>query len=97
MKVSHYSRPIYLSLCSDERTPKGLASLCDRPFHACKRLAGKVGRARKANELKDNPDSEELAAVDLIMKKILPSERLSAELGVWAIKATFELLQLLIK
>ena len=59
-------------------TPRGLAILTDSAFTAGHEIDDKIVRGRKSNERKDF-FSVEMAALDLILQRVLPSERLSAE------------------
>jgi len=54
---------------------------------------GKTLRSRKTNEKHDIPESAALCAVDIILQRVLPSERQSAEWGIRAIKAPFRRLK----
>lgn len=76
-----------------EKTPRGYAILCDSAFTASKEVEGKIVRGRKVNERCDVM-SEEMAAIDIILQRVLPSERQSAEWGIRAFKAPFGLLRL---
>lgn len=88
-KLASASGLIYPKL-SDAMTPPGFAILGDSAFTNDTRLTkGKVIRGRKTNELQGIPNSIELAAVDTILQRIMPSERQSAEWGVRAIKGPF--------
>lgn len=81
---------LYFPKLSDERTPPGMAILGDSAFVNNVRITnGKIVRGRKANETSDIPNSACLAAVDLILQRVMPSERQSAEWGVRAVKAPF--------
>ena len=78
----------------DENTPPGFAILGDSAFvNNTSTTNGKVLRGRKTNEVNDIPESAALAAVDLIMQRIMPSERQSAEWGVRALKGPFQRLK----
>lgn len=88
-RVAHFSGLIYPKLYDDELTPKGMAVLCDSSFTAGKDIDGKLIRARKSNEVDDGCKSVELCAIDLILQKVMPSERQSAECGICAVKAPF--------
>lgn len=69
-------------------TPPDMAILGDSAFVNNTRVTnGKILRARKSGKTNDIPESPELAAVDLILQRVVPSERQSAEWGVRAIKA----------
>ena len=71
-------------------TPPGMAILGDSAFVKNSRVTnGKIVRGQKANEVSDNPESSALAAVDIILLRVMPSERQSAEWGLRAIKAPF--------
>lgn len=76
-----------------DKTPRGYAILCDSAFAAGRELDGKIVRGRKSNEASD-AISDEMAAVDLILQRVLPSERQYAEWGVRVFKAPFGLLRL---
>ena len=81
---------LYFPKLSDEMTPPGMAILGDSAFVNNTRITnGKIVRGRKSNETADIPESAALAAVDIILERIMPSERQSAEWGVRAIKAPF--------
>ena len=85
---------LYFPKLSDEMTPPGMAILGDSAFvNNTSVTNGKIVRGRKANETSDIPVSAELGAVDIILQRIMPSERQSAEWGVRAIKAPFSRLQ----
>jgi len=75
---------------SDEMTPPGFAILGDSAFvNNTSTTKGKVLRARKSNEASSIMESAELYAIDIILQRVMPSERQSAEWGVRAIKAPF--------
>lgn len=81
---------LYFPKLSDEMTPPGYAILGDSAFvNNTQTTHGKVIRGRKTNETSDIPESAALAAVDIIMQRVMPSERQSAEWGVRAIKGPF--------
>lgn len=77
----------------DEMTPPGFAILGDSAF-VTRTTGGKVVRARKNNETGEIPTDAVLAAVDIIMQRVMPSERQSAEWGIRAMKAPFGILRL---
>lgn len=88
-KLASVSGLIFPKL-GDDMTPPGFAILGDSAFVCDLRVAhGKVVRARKANEVRDIPTSAALAAVDIIMQRVLPSERQSAEWGIRCLKGPF--------
>ena len=79
---------------SDEMTPPGFEILCDSAFTKdTKRTNGKCFRSRKENEKSIGTDSAELAAVDAILERAMPSERQSAEWGVRSVKGVFQRLK----
>lgn len=82
-------------LLSDEKTPVGMAILCDSAFMAATaKTGGKIIRARKVTERSEIPCSELMSAIDDILQSVMPSERQSAEWGVRALKAPFGRLRL---
>eukprot|EP00171_Calliarthron_tuberculosum_P005428 IDg5428t1 len=93
-KLAVLSGLIYPKL-GDDFTPPGYAILGDSAFASSMRVGGgKIVRARKQNETVDIPESPELAAVDLVLQRVLPSERQSAEWGIRALKGPFERMRL---
>ena len=79
----------------DELTPTGFAILVDDALKNDTRLTGvKLIIARKANETKGIMQSPEMAAVDLVTKIVLPSERQMAEWGIRALNGPFGCLRL---
>ena len=77
-------------MLSDEMTPPGYAILGDSAFINDARITkGKIIRSPKANETQNIPESTELYAVDLILQRVMPSERQSAEWGIRALKGPF--------
>ena len=67
---------LYWPMLSDEHTPPGYAILEDSAFVNNYRMTnGKVIRSRKTNEMWDVPQGADLAAIDLIMQRVMPSER----------------------
>lgn len=88
-KLAYASGLIYPKL-SDRMTPPGFAILGDSAFAVERKVSdGKIVRSRKSNERAFIPESLELAAIDTILQRVMPSERQSAEWGVRAIKGTF--------
>ena len=77
-----------------EMTPSGFAILADSAFpRGGGDLAGKIIRARKANEHGDRsgvPRSSWMAAVEVMLERAMSSERQSAEWGVRALKGPFK-------
>lgn len=65
---------LYHELLADEKTPPGMAILADSAF-VTRTTNGKIVRARKTNETNAIPHSTFLAAVDVILQRIYPSER----------------------
>ena len=85
---------LYYPKLSDGMTPPGYAILGDSAFvNNTSVTNGKVLRGRKTNKTWDIPESAALAAVDIILQTVMPSERQSAEWGVRALKAPFQLLK----
>lgn len=81
---------LYLPRLSDDMKLPGMALLGDSAFVNNARVtSGKIIRGRKSNETSDIPEASALSAVDIILQRIMPSERQSAEWGVMAIKAPF--------
>lgn len=71
-------------------TPSGFAILGDNAFVSDLRVVqGKIVRGRKSTETREISECAELAAVDLILQRIMPSERQSAESGMRALKGPF--------
>ena len=86
---------LYWPMLSDDMTPPGYAILGDSAFIKDTRVTnGKIIRSRKANETQDIPESAELCAVDMILQRIMPGERQSAEWGIRALKGPFARLKL---
>lgn len=86
---------LYYPKLSNEFTPNGFAILCDSAFTVdAKSTDGKIVRAKKTNETKELCSSWELSAVELVLQRIYPSERQSAEWGIRALKAPFGRLRL---
>ncbi len=96
----HDIRPASASgLClpklSDQNTPPGFAVLGDSAFiNTTSTTGGKVVRGRKSNETNDVPESPESFAIDIILQRVMPSERQSAEWGVRARKGPFARLKM---
>ena len=85
---------LYDPKLSDEITPPGFAILGDSAFvNNTNTTHGKVLRGRKTNETNNTPESAALAAVDVILQRVMPSERQSAEWGVRALKGPFQRLK----
>ena len=85
---------VYFPKLSDDMTPPGMAIFGDSAFvNTTKATNGKVLRSRKSNEINDIPKSSELAAVDLLLQRAMPSEIQSAEWGVRAVKGPFKKLK----
>lgn len=83
-----------LKFLPDERAPTRYAILSDSAFVANTPVTnGKIVRGLKASEMVTF-DSPELAAVDLIMQRIMPSERSTAEWRVQTLKRTVGCLRL---
>lgn len=81
---------LYFPKLLDAMTPPGTRKLGDSAFvnnTTCTNR--KIVRAKRTSETQGIPHSKELAAIDVIMQPILPSERQSAECGIRAIKAPF--------
>lgn len=93
-RVANMSGFIYPLLYEDDITPPGMAILCDSAFLSGREIKGKLIRARKSNEVTEMFESEELAAIDIILQRVMPSERQAAEWGVRALKAPFGILRL---
>ena len=86
---------LYFPKLSDEMTPPDMAILGDSAFvNITKATNGKVLYSRKSNETNDILKSAELAAVDLLLQRAMPSERQSAEWGVRAMKGPFQRLNI---
>ena len=67
---------LYYPKLSDEMTPPGYAILGDSAFVNNTNVTnGKVLPGRKTNETWDIPESATLAAVDIILQGVMPSER----------------------
>ena len=65
---------------SDSMTPPGYAIPGDSAFIGHTRhTKGNIVRGRKSNETKRIQSSPEMAAVDIILQRVMPSERRSAE------------------
>lgn len=80
---------------SDEMNPPEYAILGDSAFLSDIRMEnGKIVRAGKRNETREIQKSIEMAAVDLLMQHILPSERNRAKWGIRSLKAPFGRLRL---
>ena len=85
---------LYFPKLSDEMTPPGMAILEDSAFvNTIKATNGKGLRSTKSNEVNDIPKSAELAPVDLMLQRAMPSKRQSAEWGVRAMKGPFQRLK----
>ena len=85
---------LYYPKLSDVSTPPGYSILGDSAFvNNTSTTNGKVLHGRKSNETRDIPHSAYLSAVDIILQRVMPSERQSAEWGVRAIKAPFQRLK----
>lgn len=87
--VVHLSGFMYPTL-ADGKTPPGMGVLWDIAFsvdtkHACR----KIVRGYKYNETAQVPEREALRAIHMILKRLWPKERQSAEWDVCAIKASF--------
>ena len=81
---------LYTVKLSDMYTPPGFAVLADSAFvNSQGDLQTKVMRGRKANELWDLPQSKVLARLDILLQRLIPRVRQSAEWGLRAIKAPF--------
>lgn len=79
----------------NEMTPPGYAILGDSAFSSLMSVSGgKVVRARKSGETREIPISASLAAIDLVLQRVLPSERQSAEWGIRCLKGPFGRLRL---
>lgn len=76
-KLAYASAVLFLNL-GDDMTPHGYAILGDSAF-VTRNMGGKVVQGRKTNETSDIPNDAVLAAVDLIVQRIMPSDRQSAE------------------
>lgn len=48
---------------------------------------GQIFQVRKSNETSGIPESAQLAAIDIILQRLIPSEQQSAKWGIWALKA----------
>ena len=72
---------------SDEMTPPGFAILGDSAFV---NNTSDTNCKEETNETWDIPESAALAAVDIILQRVMPSERQSAEWGVRSLKALFQ-------
>lgn len=57
-------------------------------------MGRKVVRSRKTDKSRDIPKDAVLFAVDLIMQRVMPSERMLAESGLRALKGPFGVLRL---
>lgn len=75
-----------------EKTPAGMAIIANSASSTTK-MDGKIVKGRKNNELCDVLQDMYLGALDIIMERIMPSERQSAEWGVRAIKGPFGILR----
>lgn len=81
---------MYQDVISDEKTPPGMAILADSAFvTSTKATNGKLMKARKTNETQDLPKSVPLSAIDVVLQRIYPRERQSAEWAVRAITSIF--------
>lgn len=95
-KLASMSGLLYPKLCK-EMIPPGFAVLDDSAFVVDPRVSGgKIVRRRKNNEMNSIPEIAQLAAVDLILQRILQSERQSAERGLRTLRAAFGCLRLLL-
>lgn len=82
---------LYHVKLADENTPPGMAILGDSAFVNNTRVThGKVVRNRKSTETTDIPEGAALAAIDLILQRVYPSERQSEEWGVRSLKGPFK-------
>lgn len=78
-KPATFSGLLYPNL-ADEMTPFGMAILGNSVFVVGSRVTGvKVVRTHKIKETKRVLENLEIAAIDLIIQRVLPSERQSAE------------------
>lgn len=81
---------IYNQKLFDATPPAGMAILRDSAFVNNNRFTNsKTVRARKTNETSDIPGFEELAAIDLIIQRVMLSKRQSAEWGIRVLKGQF--------
>lgn len=79
----------------DEMTTPEFAILGDSAFLVDTCVSGgKIVRRRKTNETDSIPESAQLAAVNLILQRLFPSERQSAEWRIRAFKAPLGCLHL---
>lgn len=79
---------LYHDRLSDERTRPGMAILGNTAF-VTKNTSCKMVRGRKISETATFPDSAYLSAADLILQRVYPRERKSAEWEVRAVKGKF--------
>lgn len=91
-KLTYLSVFIYPKLWDDMTSP-GYAILGDSAF-VTRSMEEKVVRARKTNESRDISKGSYLSVVDMIMQRVLPSERQSAEWVIRALKRQFGTLPL---
>lgn len=91
-KLAYASGVLYPKL-EDEMTPPGFSIFGDSAF-VTRTMEGKLVRSRKTNETSDIPKDAVLAAVDIIMQRVMPSERQSAEWGIRSLKGPFGILRL---
>ncbi|KAI0565152.1 DDE superfamily endonuclease [Gracilaria domingensis] len=85
-----WSSNLYSTLLSDEITPVEFALLADTAFvDDIEITKGKILRPRKTDEKAPELKSATLYAVDLVLQRIIPSERQAAEWGVRCLKGPF--------
>lgn len=89
-KLAYVSGLYWPSLAEDSITPPEYAILGDSAFvHNTRVTNGKVLRAKKANEMGCIPLSDECAAVELLLQRLYPKDRESAEWGIRGLRGPF--------
>lgn len=85
---------LYYPELGDEKTPPSHVIIGDSAFiNNTRSTNGKIICARRTNETSGIPESQELAAIDLILQHIMPTERQSAKWGIRALKGPFKRLK----
>lgn len=91
---------LYFPNLSDERNPPGFSVLADSAFPWRDRsIYFKIVRAPKSNEMGGAPNASRTIwseAMNLVLDRLLPSDRQSAEWGICALKGPFKRLTVLL-